>query len=156
MFKVIQKNVLKNKKLFKNNNIKKYSKKVDNSIDILNGGLYSLVQDFPGRQGYWRVGVSPSGPMDSYSFRCANRIVGNKEDAAALEMTYSGSSIKFNQDTVIALTGASMIAELDGNPIAHNQPVSVKKGQTLVCSNIDKPEGARTYLAIRGIYKKIK
>jgi allophanate hydrolase subunit 2 len=149
MKKAIQKNLFKNKKLFKNN-FKNYSTKVDKGINILNGGLYTLVQDFPGRRGYWRVGVSPSGPMDSYSFRCANKIVGNKDDAAALEMTYSGSTIKFNEDTVIALTGANMTAELDGNVIEHNQPVSVKKGQTLVCSNIDSPVGARTYLAIRG------
>ena len=44
-------------------------------IRVLEGGWYTTVQDYPGRVGYWEVGVPPSGPMDSLAFRIANRLV---------------------------------------------------------------------------------
>lgn len=47
-------------------------------------------QDYPGRVGYWHVGVPPSGPMDSRSFRLANALVGNEETAAGLELSLQG------------------------------------------------------------------
>ena len=127
----------------------------DSEIECLNGGLYTLIQDFPGRLGYWRVGVSPSGPMDSYSFRIANAIVGNAPKAAAIEMTYNGGTFQFNKDTKIAITGAPMNAELDGKAIKYYKPINVKKGQVLTLTNIEGP-GARTYLAIEGEKKYIK
>jgi hypothetical protein len=48
-------------------------------------------QDYPGRTGFWHVGVPPSGPMDAAAFRLANALVGNPEDAAGLEVTLSGA-----------------------------------------------------------------
>src|SRR5690606_24226427 len=56
-------------------------------VEVLQPGTYTSVQDYPGRVGLWSIGVPPSGPMDDYSFRLANRIVGNHESAAALEYT---------------------------------------------------------------------
>lgn len=47
-------------------------------------GTYTTVQDYPGRAGYWDIGVPPSGPMDDYAFRLGNRIVGNHASAAGL------------------------------------------------------------------------
>ena len=47
-------------------------------------------QDWPGRTGFWHVGVPPSGPMDAAAFRLANALVGNAKDAAGLEVTLSG------------------------------------------------------------------
>ena len=63
---------------------------------------------------YWNVGVPPSGPMDDLAFRLANRIVGNPKSAAALELTGTGPTLQFGVDSVIALTGATMTATLEG------------------------------------------
>ncbi len=118
------------------------------SIDVLAPGTQSSVQDWPGRQGYWHVGVPPSGPMDERHFRLANRIVGNPEGAPALEMTLRGATLRFNLDTVVALTGARMAATIDGASVPYNSPVPVKSGQVLAVGGIDGA-GYRTYLAIR-------
>ena len=60
------------------------------AIEVLEPGTYTTVQDYPGRTGYWDVGVPPSGPMDDYAFRLANRIVGNSIQAAGMECTLAG------------------------------------------------------------------
>ena len=121
---------------------------VASTIDVLEGGTQTTVQDFPGRLGYWDVGVPPSGPMDHLSFRLANRLVGNPDTAAALECTVQGPSLRFNTAAVIALTGAQMSATLDNKPVAYHRALRVKPGQTLRLGTIDGP-GLRTYLAIR-------
>ena len=84
------------------------------TIDVLQAGTHSTVQDYPGRVGYWNIGVPPSGPMDALAFRLANRLLDNPEHAAGLELTVTGPTLKFNCDTWIALTGAPMRAQLDG------------------------------------------
>lgn len=119
------------------------------SLRILNAGTQTTVQDFPGRQGYWHIGVPPSGPMDSLSFRLANQLLNNAADAAALEMTLSGPTLRFEADTVIALTGADMQAEIDGNLVSRYQTVAVSAGQTLTLGKVDG-SGARAYLAVSG------
>lgn len=83
------------------------------TLEVLAAGTQTTVQDYPGRVGYWSVGVPPSGPMDSLSFRLGNRCVGNDSDAAALEITVSGPTLRFNTDALICLTGAPVAAELD-------------------------------------------
>src|ERR1700761_9138309 len=79
---------------------------VSHAVRVLSGGLATTIQDYPGRQGYWHVGVPPSGPMDGLSFRMANRIVGNDESAAALEIAMTGPTLRFRSAAVVALTGA--------------------------------------------------
>ena len=118
------------------------------TIEVLKPGAQTSVQDFPGRLGLWSVGVPPSGPMDSLSFRLANRSVGNEEGAAGLECTVEGPTLRFHCDTVIALGGAAMMATLDGAPIEPWTPTRVRSGQTLVLGRIKSP-GLRTYLAIQ-------
>ncbi|HEY7772254.1 MAG TPA: urea carboxylase [Marinagarivorans sp.] len=118
-------------------------------IDVLSGGTQTTLQDYPGRQGHWDVGVPPSGPFDNYSFRLANRALGNPDDAAALEITLQGPSLTFSQATTIALAGAVIDARLDKQPVALYQPVAVAAGQTLVLGRI-KEAGARAYLAVAG------
>jgi urea carboxylase len=120
-----------------------------NAIEVLEGGTQSTVQDYPGRTGFWNVGVPPSGPMDHLSFRIANRIVGNSENAAAIEFTTMGGRLRFDADATIALTGADMSAKLAGKPIARYIPIDVKAGETLSLGAASK-EGVRAYLAIRG------
>jgi urea carboxylase len=118
------------------------------TVDVLEGGTQTTVQDYPGRMGYWDVGVPPSGPMDGRSFRLANRLVGNPDSASGLELTVQGPSLRFNTAAVIALTGAHMAASLDGEPVPDHQALRVKAGQTLVLGAIEGP-GLRSYLAIR-------
>lgn len=118
-------------------------------IEIMNGGLYSTIQDYPGRVGYWDVGVPPSGPMDPLAFRIANSLVGNPEGEAGLEMTGLGPKLSFQVDGMIALTGAKMKGTLNGNEVPWWEPVYVRKGSILALQCVDG-EGFRSYLAVRG------
>jgi urea carboxylase len=119
------------------------------TVDVLEPGVQSSLQDWPGRTGYWDVGVPPSGPMDSLSMRLANRLAGNPEGAAALELTAAGPTLKFNCDTVIALGGAAMAAKLDGAAIDHWRAYPVKAGAVLQLGRVEGA-GLRAYLAVAG------
>lgn len=119
------------------------------AIEVLEPGTQTTVQDFPGRLGYWDVGVPPSGPMDSLAFRLANRLVGNEESAAGLEFTMTGPSLRFLVPATIALTGASMGATLDGKPIPLWEAVDVPAGSVLTMGAFEGA-GSRGYLAVRG------
>ena len=116
-------------------------------IEVLEPGTYSSVQDYPGRLGYWDIGVPPSGPMDDFAFRLANRIVGNAAEAAGLEFTLQGPTLRFHSDALIALTGADCPATLDDATVAYWQPIEVKAGQVLKLGRA--VSGCRTYLAVR-------
>lgn len=120
-----------------------------NTINVSNAGTMTTIQDYPGRVGYWDVGVPPSGPMDFLAFRLGNQILGNLESAAGLECTLSGPSLQFNCDTVICLTGANMKATLDKQSIPYWAPVEVKAGSTLRLGNI-QGDGFRTYILVKG------
>ncbi len=117
------------------------------TIEVMEPGTYTTVQDYPGRVGYWDIGVPPSGPMDDWAFRLANRIVGNHPSAAGLECTVIGPSLKFHSPAVIALTGAPSGATLDGVEIPFWQPVEVAAGQVLKVGRASS--GCRTYVAVR-------
>jgi len=117
------------------------------AIEVLEAGTYTSVQDYPGRTGYWDIGVPPSGPMDDYAFRMANRIVGNAPDAAGIETTLAGPTLRFHGDAVVALTGAACAATLDGEPVPMWQPVAVRSGQVLATGRA--LSGCRGYLAVR-------
>jgi urea carboxylase len=119
------------------------------AIEVVAPGTLTTVQDWPGRLGLWDVGVPPSGPMDALALRLANRIVGNEEGCAALEMTVTGATLRFDADAVIALTGATMDALLDGTPVPFWNPLPVKRGSLLALGRISGA-GQRSYLAVRG------
>ncbi|MCG8489338.1 MAG: urea carboxylase [Chromatiales bacterium] len=118
-------------------------------IDVLQGGTQTTIQDYPARQGYWDVGVPPSGPFDSYSFQLANRLLGNEAGAAGMEITMQGPNLKFSCDSRIVLTGADIEATLDGEPLAMWTVVDIRAGQTLTLGRI-RQQGARSYLAVSG------
>lgn len=122
---------------------------VPDVVEVIAPGAQSSLQELPGRLGIWHVGVPPSGPMDERSFRHANRLVGNHDHTAALELTVSGPVLKFFSDTVIALAGAVMPMKLDGVELPHHQAVEVKAGQTLAIGSI-AGAGQRAYLAVSG------
>lgn len=116
-------------------------------IEVIDAGTLSSIQDYPGRVGYWDIGVPPSGPMDDFAFRLANQIVGNPESAAGFEFTLKGPIFKFHADTVIALTGAPCEATIDGHKINFWQPINIKAGQRLELGYVSS--GCRTYLSVR-------
>ena len=119
-----------------------------NTIDVISSGTLSMIQDYPGRVGYWDVGVPPSGPFDSYSFRLGNRLLNNVETAAGLEITLNGPALKFNCPAQIVLSGAAMPATLDGEPVGYWQVIRVAAGQTLKIGKASGA-GARSYLLIK-------
>ncbi len=118
-------------------------------VEVIAPGAQSSLQELPGRLGLWHVGVPPSGPMDDYSFRHANRLVGNADGTAALELTVTGPTLRFHAPATIALSGAVMPMKLDGTTVAHNAPVAVAAGQTLSIGGVDGA-GQRSYLAVSG------
>lgn len=117
------------------------------SIRVLDPGLSTTVQD-TGRYGQYHIGMPPSGAMDEFSHRIANALVGNPEDAATLECTYQGPDLEFEEDAVIAVTGADMSPELDAEAVPLWEAVQVEAGQTL--SFEFATEGTRSYLAVAG------
>ncbi len=121
---------------------------VEHTIEVLDGGIQTTVQDYPGRKGYWDIGVPPSGPMDSLAFRMGNRLLGNDESAAGLEMTLRGGSYRFRDQMMICLAGADMTATLDGTPVPLYTPTLAPSGSTLILG--ESVVGMRAYLLIAG------
>ena len=113
-----------------------------NRFRILSAGMLTTVQDL-GRFGWAHHGVSASGAADPLALRAGNLLVGNAENAAALEMTLVGAEIAFEQDAIIALTGSDFGA---GLPLW--RPIEINAGQTLRCSA--SRAGARVYVCVRG------
>lgn len=120
-----------------------------NTLEVLSPGTLTSVQDYPGRLGYWAVGVPPSGPMDSRSLRLGNRLLGNEEGAAALEITMNGPLLRFNCDARVAVTGAPIALSLDDEAVPMNTPLSITAGSTLAIGAISGA-GARSYLCLQG------
>jgi urea carboxylase len=118
-------------------------------VEVLDGGTQTTIQDYPGRSGYWHVGIPPSGPFDDYSFRLGNRLLGNDEGAAGLECTLNGPRLVFHRTTRALLAGASIKADLDGRPLKLWQAFDIPAGATLSLGEIAGP-GCRTYLLISG------
>jgi len=117
-------------------------------VKVIKKGLETSVQDYPGRIGTLNLGFPPSGPMDSWSFRLANVLVGNKPGTAALECQFMGPTLKFNSDGVIAITGADMSPKVDGAPVPLWESLEVKKDQVLEMAFATI--GARSYIAFSG------
>ena len=111
-------------------------------IHVVAAGLLTTVQDL-GRFGYAHFGISASGAADPLALRAGNLLVGNAENAAALEMTLTGGEFSFEGAAVIALTGADF-----GSSVAMWQPVEIRSGTTVRCGAARN--GARCYMAVRG------
>src|SRR5215208_729307 len=118
-------------------------------IEVLEGGIQTTVQDFPGRQGLLDQGICPAGPFDNLAFRLATLLVDNDPGTAGLEITAGNFQARFDTDAVIALTGANMQPKLDGEPIEVWRSYRVTPGQTLALSSV-AGAGFRTYLGISG------
>lgn len=119
------------------------------TFSVLSGGTQTTIQDYPGRQNHWQVGVPPSGPMDGLSLRLANQLLGNDVRDAALEITLNGPRLKFNVSCDVAIVGADFEVTLDDERIEMNQIVHIEAHQILDISNVNS-SGARCYLAVKG------
>ncbi|SFB05034.1 urea carboxylase [Cohnella sp. OV330] len=120
----------------------------ESAIEVLDGGVQTTVQDWPGRVGYWDVGVPPCGPMDPLAFRTGNALLGNPEDASGLELTLRGGAYKFREGMWLCITGANMNPALDDAPVPMYEPVRAERGQVL--SFGEAGEGLRAYLLVAG------
>ncbi|MGV9614365.1 5-oxoprolinase/urea amidolyase family protein [Nocardia xishanensis] len=119
------------------------------SVEVVRPGMLVTVQDWPGRVGYWHVGVPPSGPMDDLSFRLGNRVLGNAEGAAGLECTLGGPALRFASATWVCVTGAPADVTVDGAPVEQWRTVLVPAGGVLEVGAIRGP-GMRTYVLFAG------
>ncbi len=120
----------------------------EKAIEVLDGGVQTTVQDYPGMIGYWSVGVPPCGPFDSYNFRIGNKLLGNPENAPGLELTFKGGSYRFRTTMSFCITGANMHATLDGEEIGMYQVIHAAPMQILKFKDCNV--GMRTYLLIAG------
>ncbi|TNV21216.1 urea carboxylase [Buttiauxella sp. B2] len=119
------------------------------TLDVLTGGTMTTIQDVPGRSGYWHVGVPPSGPFDSRAFTVGNQLLGNDAQAAGLEITLRGPTLRFNQPCAFVLTGAEIAAKMDDETVATGVVINANAGQTLTLGDITGA-GCRSYLLLAG------
>ncbi len=112
-------------------------------IEVLSPGPLSTIQDL-GRFRFAHLGISPAGAADALSLQIANRILGNDDNAAAMEMTLVGATLRFRRSCTIALVGALV----ESSDVPTFEPVRVDDGFLLECGPLR--DGARTYLAIAG------
>lgn len=117
------------------------------TFEVLNSGIQTSVQDL-GRPGYFHLGIPLSGAMDRFALRAANLLVGNDEDAGALEAVFVGPKLAFQRDTVIAVTGAEMPLRIDGQEHPGWTAIPVKAGQVLSFDYLKA--GARIIVAFAG------
>lgn len=116
------------------------------SLVVIKAGLLTTVQDL-GRN-VPHLGVPQGGAMDRLALRAANLLVGNREDAAGLEMTLTGTTLRFTHPTYIAVTGGEAAVTLDGMQVPMWQGIEVGPDSLLDIGAIRR--GARVYLAVAG------
>jgi len=116
-------------------------------IEVVKPGLSTTVQD-RGREGYYHVGVPPSGALDQFSSTAANLLVGNDADAAGLECTFLGPELRFAEAAVVAVCGADIEPRVDGEAQAAWTSFEVPEGATLGFGHVRA--GARAYIAVAG------
>jgi biotin-dependent carboxylase-like uncharacterized protein len=117
------------------------------SLEVLATGPLSTIQDL-GRPGLADIGVGPSGAADGGAFRLANRLVGNDEGAAAVEVTLGGLVVRATRDLTAAITGAPCPITVDGRLVAANSVLRIRAGAELRLGVPNR--GLRSYLAVRG------
>ncbi|GAA4708069.1 biotin-dependent carboxyltransferase family protein [Brevibacillus fulvus] len=117
------------------------------SIEVIKPGMNTTIQDL-GRNGFQKYGIIVGGAMDTLALRLANYLVGNDEGAAGMEITLKGPRLLFHEEMLIAICGGDLSPEINGEPVALNRPVWVRKGSMLQFGYARK--GCRAYLAVEG------
>jgi biotin-dependent carboxylase-like uncharacterized protein len=116
-------------------------------IEVVKPGLSTTVQD-AGREGYYNLGIPPSGALDQFSLAAANLLAGNDEGAAGLEMAYLGPELRFGSEAVVAVAGAELVPRVDGEDRPLWEAFTVPAGAVLSFAHLRG--GARAYLAVAG------
>jgi len=116
------------------------------TLEVLEGGIQTTVQDYPGRRGMLAQGFFPAGPMDHFAFRAANLLVGNDGSAAGLEVTLGGFAMRIDGGATIAVCGASAPVTLDGEEI----PLWESRRGSELRIGISPGPGFRLYVGIAG------
>ncbi|MFJ7778503.1 biotin-dependent carboxyltransferase family protein [Streptomyces yangpuensis] len=114
---------------------------------VVRAGALTTVQD-GGRPGYAHLGVPRSGALDTAAYALANRLLGNPPDAAVLETTLDGVTLRALAATVVAVTGAPCPVRVSGRPVAWGAPVRLSAGAELEVGRAES--GLRGYVAVRG------
>ncbi|UKZ76817.1 hypothetical protein TrVFT333_004531 [Trichoderma virens FT-333] len=123
------------------------------SLQVIDPGVFTTIQDYPGRI-QTRHGIPPSGPIDDFSARVANILVGNDHGVELLELTLSGPKLLFHEAAVVAICGAELPVTVDGVSQAMWSRILIKKGQILELGKVTG-NGLRTYLAVKGGFPQV-
>ncbi|MDT0539873.1 biotin-dependent carboxyltransferase family protein [Croceitalea sp. P059] len=115
-------------------------------IKVLKSGFFTSIQDI-GRFGFRNKGVPVSGAMDTNALRKANSLLENSPKAALLEITMTGPTLLFEEETYVSLSGAEMSATLNNLPIDNYKVYKVKKGDIISYGRLTN--GFRAYLAVK-------
>lgn len=116
-------------------------------IRVVKSGWLTTVQDL-GRYGYQQYGVTVAGAMDCFAATVANRLVGNSDGAAVLELTLKGPELQFERDAIVAINGADLSPTIDGRDTPLWESMEFRRGSRL---SFGRPRaGSRAYLAIAG------
>jgi antagonist of KipI len=110
-------------------------------IEIIDGGRLTTIQD-RGRPGLERFGIPTGGVADWFAAGVANEMVGNRPDAALLECTATGPTLRFDIDAIVAVTGGQAASA------ANWQAVRIERDSRLRVGTI--APGLRTYIGVRG------
>src|SRR5260221_12852802 len=116
------------------------------SLKVIKAGLLDTVQDL-GRYGYQHLGINPVGAMDKFAAQISNILLGNEVNEAFIEMHFPAASFLFEQDTIIAISGADFTPTINGEPIPLLHPVVVSKNCVLQFDKVKT--GARCYMAVK-------
>ena len=116
-------------------------------VTVTDPGPLTTVQDV-GRLGWAHLGVPRSGALDLPAAALANRLVGNRDEAAVLETTLGGVTFRVSTAMTVAVTGADAVVSFDGRPVAFGEPVTAHAGATVTVGRAIV--GARSYVAVAG------
>jgi 5-oxoprolinase (ATP-hydrolysing) subunit C len=121
----------------------------ERAVEVLEAGIQTTVQDFPGRPGMMAQGFFPAGPVDHFAHRAANLLVGNPESAAALEVTLGNFALRLEGGATVAVCGAEVAVTADGEPVPLWESRRVEPGSELRIG-VSQGPGFRMYIAISG------
>lgn len=117
------------------------------TLEVLATGPRTLVEDL-GRIGHAALGVGRAGAADQGAHRLANRVIGNDEAAATLEVLAGGLALRVLRATVLAVAGAPVACAVDGRPAPFAEPIFLRAGAEL---RLGQPRvGLRSYVAVLG------
>ncbi|KAJ5333120.1 hypothetical protein MYU51_005087 [Penicillium brevicompactum] len=124
------------------------------AIDVISPGVYTTVQDNPGRPTAGR-GIPQAGPMDPLAFQVANILAGNPSNTEGLEITLRGPELRFLAAACVSICGAPMGVQIDGVDAPMWSRIYIEPGQTLSIGKLSESGGCRAYLAVRGGFPAI-